>query len=55
LIFFAAKVAFGAGTLPGAVITFGCAIAIALGGLRVAAGHLGAHLPETLLALSARG
>lgn len=55
LIFVAARVAFGAGTLPGAVIVLGCATAIALGGLRVAAGHLGTHLPETLLALSARG
>ncbi|HEX5248822.1 MAG TPA: hypothetical protein VFW14_04070 [Gaiellales bacterium] len=55
LIFFAAKVGFGAGTLPGGLIVLGCAIAIALGGLRLAAGHLGTHLPETLLALSARG
>ena len=55
LVFFAAREAFRAGTLPGAVIVFGCATAIALGGLRLAARHLGAHLPETLLALSARG
>jgi hypothetical protein len=55
LIFFAARDAFGAGTLPGALIVFGCAAAVALGGLRSAAGHLGARLPETLLALSARG
>ena len=55
LIFFAARQAIGAGTLPGAVIGFGLAIGVALGGLRLAAGHLGSHLPETLLALSARG
>jgi len=55
LVFFAARAAFGAGTLPGAVIAFGCAVAIALGGVRLAAGHLGTHLPETLLALSPRG
>ena len=55
LVFFAARAGFGAGTLPGAVIGFAGATGIALAALRLAARHLGAHLPETLLALSARG
>ncbi len=48
------KDALGVGTLPGAVVGLVAALAVAIGGLRLAAGHLAAHLPETLLALSPR-
>ena len=54
LIVVIGKDALGVGTLPGAVVGLVVALAVAIGGLRLAARHLAAHLPETLLALSPR-